>query len=772
MVAIILAVALALTAPSTAAAWVGNETANLTPSSDGIWRPIVLTGRAGHTATYDPVRHRMIVFGGLDVNVRVNEVWSLSLDASPKWMPLIAAGTPPPARYAHTAIYDPVRDRLIVFGGDGKFGFNLKDVWELSLSGTPSWTELSASGGPPNGLHGSAAVYDPVRDRLLVFGGLASASPFYPTDVWALSLAGTPTWSMVTTIGGPTTGRYGHSAIYDPIRDRMIVFGGWDGTANLNDTWALSLSGPPTWNLITPVGSLPPGRREHTAIYDPTRDRMVVFAGWNDASASRNDAWVISLSGTPAWTDLGPTGTPPRARYRASAVYDPDGDRMIVFGGGQVFGDAQTEAWSLAFASGADWILLLPTSNPPEPRNGACGVYDSHRDRLIVVAGEWAGDTFFNDVWALSLSGGQWTKLAPIGTPPSRRRYHTGIYDPVRDRIVIFSGADEGSLLNDVWELSLAATPTWTRLQPAAPLPLNRYGSQAIYDPVRDRMLVFGGFGDGGFYNDVWALLLSGVPTWTQLAPTGALPPGREFHGLVYDPVRDRMITLAGDAAGIVNDVWAMSLAGVPHWEALSPSGTPPSPRSGLTATYDQSLDRIVVFGGGSTGNLLVNDLWALSLAGMPAWQPLSAFGTYPSGRYRHCAVGDPVRGQVIVFGGDDESGDRHDVWAFGWNEGSTDVPVQVARATFELSPAHPNPFAASVAFDLSLPRSSTASLTILSVTGAVVRRLARGALAHGEHRFVWNGLDMTERRAPNGIYFARLQIGEEVFTRKATLIR
>jgi hypothetical protein len=35
--------------------------------------------------------------------------------------------------------------------------------------------------------------------------------------------------------------RAGHTAIYDPVRDRMIVFGGI-GDTSLNDTWALSLS--------------------------------------------------------------------------------------------------------------------------------------------------------------------------------------------------------------------------------------------------------------------------------------------------------------------------------------------------------------------------------------------------------------------------------------------------------------------------------------------------------------------------------------------------
>src|SRR5262249_21973435 len=62
-----------------------------------------------------------------------------------------------------------------------------------------------------------------------------------------------------------------------------------------------------------------------------------------------------------------------------------------------------------------------------------------------------------------------------------------------------------------------SADGTWLQEPP----PTTREGHSAIYDPVRDRMVVFGGFG-GGFYfnhltNDVWALSLTGRPTWTQL---------------------------------------------------------------------------------------------------------------------------------------------------------------------------------------------------------------------------------------------------------------
>ena len=129
----------------------------------------------------------------------------------------------------------------------------------------------------------------------------------------------------------PPSARYQHTAFYDPVRDRMVVFGGYGGSYR-NDVWALSLAGSPAWSALAPAGSPPSARYLHTAIYDPVRDRMVVFGG-NDGSGRRNDVWALSLAGSPAWSSLAPAGTPPSARVAHTAIYDPVRDRMVVFGG-------------------------------------------------------------------------------------------------------------------------------------------------------------------------------------------------------------------------------------------------------------------------------------------------------------------------------------------------------------------------------------------------------------------------------------------------------
>jgi hypothetical protein len=162
-------------------------------------------------------------------------------------------------------------------------------------------------------------------------------------------------------------------------------------------------------------------------------------------------------------------------------------------------------------------------------------------------------------------------------------------------------------------------------------------------------MIVFAGF-DGARRNDVWALSLSGVPTWVPLLPSGVAPSTRSNHSAIYDPVRDRMLVFGGSDGSLRDDLWALSLAGAPEWSQLAPSGSPPAARGGHAATYDPVRDQMVVFGGDDA--TFLDDSWALSLAGVPTWTPLTPTGSVPPGRRYHSAVYDPWGNRVVVFGG------------------------------------------------------------------------------------------------------------------------
>ena len=181
-------------------------------------------------------------------------------------------------------------------------------------------------------------------------------------------------WTLLSPGGSLPVARYNHSAVYDAGTDTMIVFGGRVTTSctTLNDTWILEdasdLSGTPAWTQLAPTGSLPPARQDHSAVYDPVGNRMIIFGGDQSAGCGGasllNDVWVLSNAngqgGTPAWTHLTPTGGLPSARAEQSAVYDTGGNRLILFGGNPNVGSC--------FNTVSDvWVLTNANGSGPTP---------------------------------------------------------------------------------------------------------------------------------------------------------------------------------------------------------------------------------------------------------------------------------------------------------------------------------------------------------------------------------------------------------------------
>ena len=309
---------------------------------------------SGHKAFHDANRDRMVVLTG---DVRL---WELALEGR-IWKQLATAGSGPPNAYE--VVHDPMRDRLIVLGENGA-----SYIRTLSLAGTPTWSTVPTAGGPPTATSARSAIYDPARDRIVVFGGLGPLG--YNNEVWALTLADpVPIWSPIPVIGPAPRSRGGARLIYDPLRDRIVIYSGnYESTrfdpGVLGDTWALNLSGVPAWTQL-PNGPVP--RSGASAIYDAARDRMVIFGG-NHATCSPScppsypmaldDIWALYLDGSNGWLELGPPGPKPSKRYSHAAIYDPSRDAMILTGG--------YDYWSLS-GQFDDYLLQWEAFPTPVP---------------------------------------------------------------------------------------------------------------------------------------------------------------------------------------------------------------------------------------------------------------------------------------------------------------------------------------------------------------------------------------------------------------------
>jgi len=343
------------------------------------WSSVGPIPRALHSAVFDPSTNRMIVYGGLpfDTNSLQNlgDVWRFTGGLnSLSWLQMHPTGPAPTPRWGQSAVYDGGSNRMIIFGGaEGRSSPCANDVWALTDAngngGTPAWIQLSTAGTAPAPRTSQGGVYDPNTNSLILYGGQDCFSTLF-SDVWVLSnangIGGTPTWTQLSPSGSaPGAREIGQSMVYDSAHNTLIIFGGGNGggSGRTNDTWILSnangTGGTPAWTQLSPTGTLPPARGANSAIYDPASNRMTIFGG-NDASGNLfGDAWVLTNAngqgGTPTWTQLAASSTDfPDPRYGNTAVYVPSVNSMVVFGGVITMTNtlATSNVWVLSRANG------------------------------------------------------------------------------------------------------------------------------------------------------------------------------------------------------------------------------------------------------------------------------------------------------------------------------------------------------------------------------------------------------------------------------------
>lgn len=272
-------------------------------------------------------------------------------------------------------------------------------------------------------------AYDAARQRVLLFGGLASNLPLADTWEWDGS-----SWTQLQPSSAPS-GRLGHVMAYAPSRRRVVLFGGFGGTY-LSDTWEWDGS---DWTQMTSAVA-PPGRAG-SALTEDGRGNVVLFGG------VFNSGGVHCLSDTWVWNGQWVKSTPasiPAPRESHSMAFDVQRQRVVLSGGwAGTTGLRETWEWD-----GSNWTQHTPTNNPTADAGHAMA-YDVERGRVVLFGGgNWSG--LAPDVW--EWDGKDWTTRFPA-TGPAMRIHHGMAYDRVRAKIVLFGGRDQNnSYLADTWE--------------------------------------------------------------------------------------------------------------------------------------------------------------------------------------------------------------------------------------------------------------------------------------------------------------------------------
>ena len=103
---------------------------------------------------------------------------------------------------------------------------------------------------------------------------------------------------------------------YDPVGQNIVMFGGFDGTSYLNDTWIFNGT---DWVQLSPANA-PPVRSATAISFDRVTNTMVLFGGFN-GTQYLGDTWLWD-SAVQNWTEAHPTTA--HCRDSADDVYGSD----------------------------------------------------------------------------------------------------------------------------------------------------------------------------------------------------------------------------------------------------------------------------------------------------------------------------------------------------------------------------------------------------------------------------------------------------------------
>lgn len=640
-----------------------------TTANDGMWRDFMPPTRRGSTLAYDSTRDRFMMFGGFDQSLR-NDVWSFAPDSA-AWTQLAPLGRLPVPRSGSASVYDPLHDRVWMYGGIGSTGV-LSGLWALDAD-PEEWIQLQPQDGAPSARTQAALVRDGARDRLVLYGGQLAATSLgtgASPEAWTITpFADTLRWARVTPSGAPAP-RWGAIVAYDLPRDRVVILGGRNRDTVFTDAWELRFTPVPTWARLSVVTGRPPPRDGAIGVLDVAGDRIVTLGGTIAATGqAAHDIWSFDLSGTPGWTQTIITGNAPSELSEASIAFDPGRRRIVVHGGGRPQGlpasFASNETWALNLSGIPGWQRLAPAMDTPIPRYGHATAADAVGDAFWIFGGLTSlngASVFSDEVWRARLAAPEhWTRIPASGERPEARHETLGAFDAALRRLVIFGGWNDGGgdgdrYLGDTWTMGAEPPYAWTPFATGGPGPLGRRGHAGIHDPIRRSLVIYGGLGPDSTFGDVWELSLTGTGVWRRLEPLGERPEPRYSASAIYDAGRDRMIVYGGSIAERSQpELWALSLGASPRWTRLETKDLGPGARSRHSAVYDPRRRRMVLWGGYTSDTDLIftsYGVWALSLDGAPAWTFLGTAGREPYPATSASAVYDPRRDRMVTYGG------------------------------------------------------------------------------------------------------------------------
>jgi hypothetical protein len=680
---------------------------------------------------YDAHNQEIVLFGGTcNISLGNPGTW-IYKPATGTWTKL-SLSTQPAARCGSPMVYDAKNQKIILFSGDHRDSM-MTDTWIYDVA-SKTWSQKHPALSPkPRAGH--AMVYLPKSQKVVMMGGFTQFSTFASNDaeyakidtfeIWTYDVSnGTEgAWSLVKHFSSanpvciPGQQPYCLAAAADTA-DRIIAIGAGPNYYAFDaityylecDPSQIDVAGTQTYR----------GKTDSTAVRTQRSDPA--WYKLDDASVD-TAAQENALRSLPqnVWTLITPPKSPFPGKDYSTAVFAPEFDRLIRWGGGHA---------TLCF------------NEMPE--------YSMSRNRWSIgYRPESSLESYRN-------GGGPSPTFAGRPTLPSHP-YDNYDYCPILKKVVLWQSRT--TWFYDVqkkdWDTlrlpvlsSMGGQLDYHRALNATP-----HGMVAWAPPSSDE------WGAGRLW-----LLDTLTLTWKALTIKGtdAFPAVSDYSGMVYDGKRDRLIFARNDGAGQL-------------WEYRFPDSTIAKLNPGNTGVvtsmgqprecvYLPNEDEVVFLAGVTVGGRLGHLLYDCTAN---SWrnQPVTGAGGF---QWQTSETGWALRydlkRKLMIL-----TTDANQIYMLNFRDTTKGTAAETApdkAAKFSWQ-ARPNPFTGAINFSVQGIAGKTSVLRIYDITGRLVADLSPKGRQQAVSRIQWYAGGQ-----PSGIYIARLETGNKVYKKSLVLTK
>jgi hypothetical protein len=299
-----------------------------------------------------------------------------------------------PGRANHAAVWDSVRNQIVMHGGRSSPTCYEGDTW--TWDGT-TWSVLAPFENGPGRSEFVKMAFDAGRGVAVMYQTYKNVSSI-PCETHSFVDGAHETWewngaawAFRSADDPPGLSQTDNELFYDPVHGRVLSYGGYDFSSCVptcpyyypNDNiWTWNGS---SWNFLT---SGEPLIVYAPIVLDEDRGVAVMFGGCgSNVPCDTNDTWEWNGA---SWTKRFPSTSPPAREFHKMA-YDGVRHVMMLTGGIEyitnVNGNVLNDTWEY---DGTDWRQVA-VANSYSPRFGPIMVFDKLRGVMVMQGGVTAG---------------------------------------------------------------------------------------------------------------------------------------------------------------------------------------------------------------------------------------------------------------------------------------------------------------------------------------------------------------------------------------------